>query len=251
MIELGIRQAMQLQCRVCRQPIDYMRADRTKIMAMLFGVAAYAVCPCCWQEPEDHRDRNYRARFRGFMKRARHGLTVDAPMASFTSPCGRAFEMRAGTFSPPRFKGDDLGVGIRWPIFFKDEPAGTISFDLMYDRKKPSYHGTPTKLYWRFASDAPDGVGFDISKCETLEEVIDRWTRRADEILDWYEGRPVSIWPSGRRRRVRCEGVLQSTAGSGGRSLFRCDRCNITQHDLDNLREGDQCPRHLVEKVTS
>lgn len=93
MIGFQLRQAHLLECRVCKQYIDGERADRTKIMAMLFGTAPYAVCPCCWQEPDEHRDQNYRARFRRFMKRARHGLTIDAPMPTFKSPCGRPFEM--------------------------------------------------------------------------------------------------------------------------------------------------------------
>jgi hypothetical protein len=56
------RQIMAQECRVCRQLID--PDDRTEVQVALFGAARYGVCCCCRQEAPDHKDKNYRARWR-------------------------------------------------------------------------------------------------------------------------------------------------------------------------------------------
>jgi hypothetical protein len=245
---LRIQQRMAFECRVCRQLIDDDRVWSTVVSAMLFGFAPYAVCPSCFQEPTDRNDRNYRRRFRKYISKPfRVPSLIDGER--IVSPCGRVFKIKDGTHTPPRFKGDHVMVGTVWPVEYEGEHAGSIWLDLMYDRESPTFHASATQLLWRFASDAPNGVGFDVDMCKTREEVIDRWARRADEILDWNEGRPVSVWPSGRARRVRCGGTVSvfNTFGNG-HTQARCNRCNLVSY---NAADGSRCPLFKTEQVTS
>jgi hypothetical protein len=189
MIGFQLRQRMGFECRLCRQFIEDERRERTMVMAMLFGFAPYAVCPCCYQEPEDKYDRNYRARVRRFCSKP---YRIPTPLEEFTTPGGRRFQIHDGEHTPR--------TATRWPIAYQGEHAGTILFDLYYDREKPSFRASTRELFWRFAGDAPTGIGFDVDKSDTIEEVVAKFAHGADEILDWHEGKRVEsifIHPTG------------------------------------------------------
>lgn len=51
-------------CPVCQADIDGGRVESARVGAALFGTVRYAVCVGCGQEVREHRDRNYRARWR-------------------------------------------------------------------------------------------------------------------------------------------------------------------------------------------
>lgn len=69
MMTLSLRQCQWLECRVCRQAIIDERVGGTAVDAAFYGFAAFAVCVCCKQEAPDLHDRNYRARFRRYVRR--------------------------------------------------------------------------------------------------------------------------------------------------------------------------------------
>lgn len=69
-----LRLALMLECKVCKQFIMSEKQTATVATVILVGNAAYAVCPSCSQEVEDHKDRNYRRRVNTFVKRARENL---------------------------------------------------------------------------------------------------------------------------------------------------------------------------------
>lgn len=197
MIGFQLRQVIGFECRLCHRLIDDDERKRTMVSAWMFGFVAYSICPSCFQEPEDMHDRNYRARVRRYCARP---YRIPTPLESFTTPGGRTFKIRDGMHQPPRFKGDTISPGTRWPIVYDGEEAGALYFDLLYDREKPSFHASPNKLRWHFSADAPTGIGFDTSKHETLESVLASFAHSADEILDWHEGKRVEsmfIHPTG------------------------------------------------------
>lgn len=69
MMSMSLRQVQARECRVCRQ---WLYDDAPSPMAFevaFFGAAPYVVCTCCRQIVEDSRDKNYRARFRRYIKR--------------------------------------------------------------------------------------------------------------------------------------------------------------------------------------
>ena len=56
------RLAQVQQCSVCKQYIDDEHFHATQEVRIVFGAAAYAVCPCCQQDVPDHKGRTYRRR---------------------------------------------------------------------------------------------------------------------------------------------------------------------------------------------
>lgn len=85
--------------------------------------------------------------------------------------------------------------GETWIILYEGALAGRLYRDDMYGRTSIgalTSHASTRGLYWRYASDAPIGIGFDVSGCDSVEEAMAAWLRKADEILDWSEGIPVS-----------------------------------------------------------
>jgi hypothetical protein len=84
----------------------------------------------------------------------------------------------------------DPRPGALWPILYNGEQAGKLFQDENYGPSKP-WHATTRELYWKFASDAPTGVGFDVAAFATAQQALDAWGRSADQILDWAEGKSV------------------------------------------------------------
>jgi hypothetical protein len=110
----------------------------------------------------------------------------DAPPGSFTSAGGRTFTLGPVDRSTPRYP----RPGALWPILYNGEQAGKLFQDENYGPDMP-WHATTRELYWKFASDAPTGVGFDVSAFATAQQALAAWGRSADQILDWAEGKPV------------------------------------------------------------
>jgi hypothetical protein len=52
---------------VCRNFISHRGDDIT--MVALLGAVAFAQCPCCSQEVLEHKDKNYRARARRWIRK--------------------------------------------------------------------------------------------------------------------------------------------------------------------------------------
>lgn len=77
-----------------------------------------------------------------------------------------------------------------YPIRFKRRLAGRLYYRPESYPKAP-WCASTRELYWRFAGDAPTGIGFDVAAFATAEECLARWARSADQILDWSEGLPV------------------------------------------------------------
>jgi hypothetical protein len=64
----------QLECSVCRQPVEAQRViDDGKLVA-LGGAAPFAQCPCCGQGVPRHGDPRYRRRARRWMADAQTDL---------------------------------------------------------------------------------------------------------------------------------------------------------------------------------
>lgn len=122
-------------------------------------------------------------------KRPKNGEVLPPPTNSFTSAGGRVFQIGFGMHEE-RSK-TDLFWTDSWPILFEGRPAGKLFRDLMYGRDVPRWHASTRDLYWSKAADAPTGIGFDVGVHDALEDAIADWGRRADEILDWAEGKPV------------------------------------------------------------
>lgn len=55
------------ECSVCFQLITAKKRGDTASMAALCGSAAYAVCPSCRQEVEEHTDPEYREAARRYV----------------------------------------------------------------------------------------------------------------------------------------------------------------------------------------
>jgi hypothetical protein len=64
-----LRLAQVLECRVCRQCLYDDTPSPLDFDVAFFGAAPYVVCACCHQIVEDSHDKNYRARFRRYVKR--------------------------------------------------------------------------------------------------------------------------------------------------------------------------------------
>lgn len=71
MMSLGFSFAHVLLCGVCRQPRDEDKARLDCVAAVLFGTAPYAICCSCHQRVDDEtmHDRNYRSRWRRYVRR--------------------------------------------------------------------------------------------------------------------------------------------------------------------------------------
>jgi hypothetical protein len=110
----------------------------------------------------------------------------DAPPRSFTSAGGRTFTIGPVDRAGPR----DPRWGELWPILYNGEQAGKLFQDGNYGPNLP-WHASTRELYWKYASDAPTGVGFDVAAFATARQALDAWGRSADQILDWAEGKPV------------------------------------------------------------
>jgi len=107
----------------------------------------------------------------------------DAPPTGFRSAGGRTFTIGASeTLSPKQ--------GQSWEILYNGEDAGKLWCDGNYGPSKP-WHASTRGLFWRYASDAPTGVGFDVAAFATAQQALDAWGHSADQILDWFEGKPV------------------------------------------------------------
>ena len=130
-----------------------------------------------------------------------------APAKRFKSPDGRTFTLGKMQRTPPRFEGDHLWTET-WPILYKGDPAGKLFRSEKY-RAPLEWHASTRELYWKYARDAPTGIGFDVAAFATPQEALTAWGRSADQILDWSEGKPVhTIYKgsphqkkSGQRRR--------------------------------------------------
>lgn len=66
-----LRVKLALECPVCHEDRDPDAPRDTIVSAALYGTSKYGVCPRCSRAVDDTRqkDRNYRARFRRFIKR--------------------------------------------------------------------------------------------------------------------------------------------------------------------------------------
>jgi hypothetical protein len=123
---------------------------------------------------------------------AERARLLRAPVASFTSPGGRAFTVGDGRHSG-RWDGDSLWCD-EWPVLLDGEQAGKLFRSLKYGTTadgQPRWHATIRQLYWDKAHDAPTGIGFDVAAFDTAEQALAAWGRSADQILDWFEGKPV------------------------------------------------------------
>ena len=67
---LMLKLAQTMKCRVCKQD-EGSESKGVRQLADLVGTVAYMTCPCCGQIVHKHQDRNYRRRFRRFIKRKR------------------------------------------------------------------------------------------------------------------------------------------------------------------------------------
>ena len=65
--QLQLTQA--LECKVCKQFITHERQHETAQLKIVFGSSEFAVCPCCQQSVEDHKNRDYRLRAEKFIDR--------------------------------------------------------------------------------------------------------------------------------------------------------------------------------------
>ncbi|KKL52254.1 hypothetical protein LCGC14_2287310, partial [marine sediment metagenome] len=107
--------------------------------------------------------------------------------------------------TPPRFEGDRSWTEM-WPILYKGrglrptEPAGKLFRSDTY-RAPLEWHATTRELYWKYASGAPAGIGFDVAAFATPQEALEAWGRSADQILDWSESKRRSS--SRKRSRKR------------------------------------------------
>lgn len=106
-----------------------------------------------------------------------------APPSSFTSPGRRTFTLGAVERS------DRVGSET-WTILYNGEEAGKLFRSANYGPNLP-WHASTRELFWKYASDAPTGVGFDVAAFATAQQALDAWGRSADQILDWSEGKPV------------------------------------------------------------
>jgi hypothetical protein len=128
-------------------------------------------------------------------------MPLDPPVADFKSAGGRSFTAADGQRSE-RWTGDPLWVDA-WPILFDGAEAGTLYRSLSYGTTAdgaPRWHASTRKLYWAKASDAPTGIGFDVAAFDSAEDALAAWSRSADQILDWSEGKPVAGHMRGARR---------------------------------------------------
>jgi len=114
-----------------------------------------------------------------------------APPKRFKSPGGRTFTLGSMERTPPRFEGDRSWQEM-WPILYKSEPAGKLFRSATY-RAPLEWHATTRELYWKYASKAPTGIGFDVAAFATPKEALDAWGRSADQILDWSEALPQGV----------------------------------------------------------
>lgn len=119
-------------------------------------------------------------------------MMLPPPITTFTSPGGRVFTVDPGEHEE-RWEGDPLWNDI-WPILYEGNPAGKLIQNTSYGRTssgQPRWQATTRELFWTMASDAPTGVGFDVSAFDTAEETVAAWARSADQVFDWAEGKPV------------------------------------------------------------
>ena len=116
-------------------------------------------------------------------------MTKKIPRA-FTSPGGRRF-----TIAGHKSEDSPWGIEEQWTIFYRGKPAGKLFRDSQYGKELP-WHATTRQIYWQYASDAPTGVGFDVSAFATIDEVFKAWGHSADQILDWSEDKLVSTLAS-------------------------------------------------------
>lgn len=117
---------------------------------------------------------------------------LSAPVNSFVSVGSRRFTLSRGEHLA-RSTTDPLWSD-QWPILFKGKRAGTLIRDLSYGLTadgKPRWRASIRELYWSRASDAPTGIGFDVSAFDTAREALVAWGHSADQILDWEEGKPI------------------------------------------------------------
>ncbi len=163
---------------------------------------------------------------------AKRSRKLAPPVKDFVSEGGRRFTVMPGEHSE-RYSGDKLGSS-SWAIMYKGEPAGKLFSDTNY-RGKP-WHATTRELYWKYASDAPTGIGFDVSAFVIAEETLQAWGHSADQILDWSEGKDVrNIYDKkGFSRRH------QTNAGSGY-TLCPCCGYDTVSNDEDEPELCSDC----------
>jgi hypothetical protein len=130
---------------------------------------------------------------RGSQTRAR----MSTAPRSFLSPGGRRFTIKSHEHEEGRWGPED-----RWVISYGRKPAGTLLRGYPYSGDTP-WSATTRQLYWRYAADAPTGIGFDVAAYETVGEVLRAWGRSADQILDWAEGKPGKTGSFSRDPRPR------------------------------------------------
>lgn len=67
-MKYGFKQKMVMwqECSVCGKPHGFDESEG--VITILNGAVDYAICCCCNQTVEDHRDENYRQRFDDWAK---------------------------------------------------------------------------------------------------------------------------------------------------------------------------------------
>lgn len=165
-------------------------------------VAAFLATQCVPQGPCE------------WSKIAEAPVSLPPPLATFTSEGGRTFTVEAGEHVE-HFKGDTFWHDT-FPLHYEGELAGSLWCSETYGRTAaglPRWSASTRAIYWAKASDAPTGIGFDVSGFDTAEEAVAAWGRSVDQILDWAEGKPVpSIyagWKCNEKKRGPIPGTFQ------------------------------------------
>lgn len=115
-------------------------------------------------------------------------------MNTFTTPGGRTFTVGAPEEDHPPHVHPSF-YSIVWRITNADgREVGAIYQTSNYGRTPSGgrfFQGSLSKLIWMQPEMPPTGVGFDVGPEATMERVLERWGRNADQVLDWTDGKPV------------------------------------------------------------
>lgn len=123
-----------------------------------------------------------------------------APPASFVSPGGRKFTTKKMEKDHP--------VGEVWAVFYAGKRVGSIWITRSYG-PDPEWMGDVKELSWSGPTFPPTGLGFDSGPEASLSSLIEKWSRTADDLLDYYAGKPVrSMYAGGKSHRGK-PGVYQ------------------------------------------
>lgn len=165
--------------RWMQNKIDELRRHIEKAEAVRSGESAQQMTPEDYENLRKHLHR----------PGTHEAPRSKAPPKRFKSAGGRTFTLGSMERTLPRFEGDRKWSEM-WPILYKSEPAGKLFRSDTY-RAPLEWSATTRELVWKYASDAPTGIGFDVAAFATPQEALDAWGRSADQILDWSEGKPV------------------------------------------------------------